>query len=636
MSSPASAQNAGDRTPATSNRAKTTAVAGTLSRILRLNLSTPLRGYVIAATAVIAAALVRALLDRWLDDAPPFVIFVIPVLIAAWYGGTRAGLFATALSLATGWYLFVPPKFYIFKGNVDIAFRLAIFVMVGNAIAIFCSRLRHSQAEAQQNEARFKSTFENAAVGIAHIGHDGRWLRVNGRLCEILGYSAANLEVQTVLAVTAPEDRPLCAQALSQTLLAEKKSHAEELRFSRQDGSVVWVNVTLSAQRDKHHVQEYFIAVIEDISTRRRAEEALRINLWQLQATFDGMVQPAMLAGADGDILAVNSAWVSLFNPEGTPVHRSDWLDNFEFRTAAGAPLEPDQLPFERALAGEVVRDLDLTGRHKATGQIRHFIAGASPVTDAGGKVLAVIATAQDITRRKQTEEELIRSNSVLRQFAYAAAHDLQEPLRNVAISSELLARKYAGQLDERADQLLTTSVEGARRMHRMVQDLLSYTEVIDTKSAVVPLCNSEHAFAQALANVRQAIDESAAEIVCEPLPHVRVLETHAVQVFQNLISNSLKYRRRDQRPLVHVSVQQSGSHHTFSVADNGIGFDPAHAEQIFWLFRRLHTHGDYPGTGIGLAICARIVEHYGGRIWAEASPGSGATFKFTLPGSGE
>jgi light-regulated signal transduction histidine kinase (bacteriophytochrome) len=241
-----------------------------------------------------------------------------------------------------------------------------------------------------------------------------------------------------------------------------------------------------------------------------------------------------------------------------------------------------------------------------------------------------VIFTFHDITERKRAEQALERSNRMLKEFAFAAAHDLQEPLRNVALSCELLARKYKEELDANAVRLIDTSVEGARRMNTMVTDLLDYTKLIDDDVSDVPTIDTAAALHHALANLGRKITETRAVVTHDALPAVAMRETHLVQLFQNLISNSLKYAKPDRPLQVEVMAQQQGGEWVFSVRDNGIGFDPAHASRIFGLFKRLHNRSDYPGTGIGLAICSRIVEHYGGRIWADAIPDVGATFFFT------
>jgi len=237
------------------------------------------------------------------------------------------------------------------------------------------------------------------------------------------------------------------------------------------------------------------------------------------------------------------------------------------------------------------------------------------------------------IQARQALEEsvmELARSNSDLQQFAYVASHDLQEPLRMVASYTQLLAKRYKGKLDADADEFIAYAVDGANRMQRLIQDLLAYSRV-DTQGQVFEPVSVEALAGYALDNVRAAVEESRAVVTHDPLPTVMADERQLLQLLQNLLSNALKFRG-EQPPRVHVSAERRGGEWLFSVRDNGIGIDPQYAERIFAVFQRLHTIAEYPGTGIGLAICKKIVERHGGRIWVESQPGTGSTFYFTLP----
>lgn len=228
--------------------------------------------------------------------------------------------------------------------------------------------------------------------------------------------------------------------------------------------------------------------------------------------------------------------------------------------------------------------------------------------------------------------EELARSNRDLEQFAYVASHDLQEPLRMVAAYTQLLAERYRGKLDENADKYIQYAVDGATRMQRMVQDLLAFSRVGRQGSERNMVdCNS--VLAAALQNLQAAIAENRARIEAAELPSVMADGPQILQLFQNLIGNALKFHGNDS-PRVRIGAQRSGREWIFSVADNGIGIAPEYAETIFVIFKRLHTRTEYPGNGIGLSICKRIVEQQGGRIWVESVPGEGATFRFSLPAS--
>ena len=229
-----------------------------------------------------------------------------------------------------------------------------------------------------------------------------------------------------------------------------------------------------------------------------------------------------------------------------------------------------------------------------------------------------------------QQAQELMRSNSDLQQFAYVASHDLQEPLRVITGFTQLLAKRYQGKLDKDADEYIGHSVEGAMRMQRLINDLLLYSRV-GTQGKPFAHASCEEVLATALANLRVVMEESEAVVTHEPLPEVWCDGEQLVQLLQNLIGNGIKYRNSD-RPRVHVSCRREGSQWLFSVKDNGIGIDSQYAERVFVIFQRLHGRDEYPGSGIGLAICKKIAEHHGGNIWVESELGKGATFYFTMP----
>jgi signal transduction histidine kinase len=226
--------------------------------------------------------------------------------------------------------------------------------------------------------------------------------------------------------------------------------------------------------------------------------------------------------------------------------------------------------------------------------------------------------------------QQLERSNKDLQQFAYVASHDLQEPLRAVGGFLSLLSERCSGQLGEQADRWIIQAVDGAERMRLLINDLLAFARV-DTRGAAMTSIDCSVPVREALDNLSVLIDESGAQIEVGGLPHIVVDRSQLTQVFQNLIGNSIKYKS-DRVPHITIDAEQKGKEWQFSIKDNGIGFDPAHAERIFVIFQRLYTRAEYAGTGIGLALCSRIIERHGGRIWAISEVGTGSTFFFTLP----
>jgi len=243
----------------------------------------------------------------------------------------------------------------------------------------------------------------------------------------------------------------------------------------------------------------------------------------------------------------------------------------------------------------------------------------------------------KEISDRKQAEreirrlnEDLLRSNRELEQFAYVASHDLQEPLRMVSSYTQLLAKRYEGKLDQDAHDFIHYAVDGANRMQRLIQDLLAYSRITTRASPFVPL-DLHEALGEAVANLQTAINESDAMVTNGELPSVNADRTQLVQVFQNLVGNAIKFRKEEDPPRIHVGAERTGSEWIISVKDNGIGIDPQYFNRLFAIFQRLHGKQEYPGTGIGLAICRRIVTRHGGRIWVESASGDGATFHFTM-----
>jgi PAS domain S-box-containing protein len=302
------------------------------------------------------------------------------------------------------------------------------------------------------------------------------------------------------------------------------------------------------------------------------------------------------------------------------------------FRTRFPQPLEE----VRRARLQQGYWEGELTRRRKDGAEIVVAVLWTLR-RDEKGRPSAILEVSNDITARKRAEEslqrtaeELRRSNSDLEQFAYVASHDLQEPLRMVAGFVQLLQRQYTGRLDTEADKYIDFAVDGAKRMQTLINDLLAYSRV-GTRGQEPAPTDSAAALDRALANLLSSIDETAARITHGALPAVRADQVQLVQLFQNLIGNALKFRG-ETPPKIHVDATRQDDRWRFSVSDNGIGIDPQFQRRIFLIFQRLHTREHYPGTGIGLAICKKIVDHHGGRIWVESQAGQGATFYFTLP----
>jgi light-regulated signal transduction histidine kinase (bacteriophytochrome) len=243
----------------------------------------------------------------------------------------------------------------------------------------------------------------------------------------------------------------------------------------------------------------------------------------------------------------------------------------------------------------------------------------------------AALRDANDALERQA--RELMRSNAELQQFAYVASHDLQEPLRMISSYTQLLQRRYGDRFDKEAREFMDFVVDGATRMKQLIEDILAYSR-IGTRGRDFRAVESGSALKKALVNLRGSIEAVGANVTSESLPPVEGDEPQLVQLFQNLIGNALKFTAT-QPAQIHVSAAEKGAEWEFAVRDNGIGIDPQYFERIFMVFQRLHGKGEYPGTGIGLAICKKVIDRHGGQIRVESEPGQGSTFFFTLPRKG-
>jgi len=315
-----------------------------------------------------------------------------------------------------------------------------------------------------------------------------------------------------------------------------------------------------------------------------------------------------------------------------------------EYRGALKAFVEEDRI--QSAASVPLLGRTGVIGvMNLATSSPHYFdAAGLELLTGLGRQIAVGIekarlheAAQRELAERNEAEqelskraEELARSNQELEQFAYVASHDLQEPLRMVSSYTELLGRRYKGKLDADADEFIAYAVEGATRMQTLIGDLLAYSRLGRGEWSVGPVdCSS--VLARALANLGVAIEESHAVVTSDPLPTVPANEAELTQLLQNLISNAIKFRG-ERPPAVQVSARRSGAEWVFAVRDNGIGIAPEHRERIFVIFQRLNPRDRYSGTGIGLAICKKIVDRHRGRIWVESEPGGGSTFLFSIP----
>jgi PAS domain S-box-containing protein len=501
-------------------------------------------------------------------------------------------------------------------------------------IAVYDDITARKDAEAalREGEERFRRTFELAGSGLAHVSLDGRFLRMNPRLCEILGYTEKELAGLSVKDISHPEDRDAADGPRARVIRGEIDSARLEKRYQRKDGSVVWLSVVIALERDAAGRPLYAISVLDDITGRKHTEAALRDSEARFRSTFELAASGIAHVSLDGRFLRVNRPLCGIlrFREDeliGRSVKEISHPDDRDVTDAQRAQVragERESVRFEKRYI-------------RKDGSTVWVSLGVALVRGAGGAPQYEIAMFDDITERKQAEaalheahEELKRSNSDLEQFAYVASHDLQEPLRMVSSYTQLLGRRYGEKFDADAKEFMAYIVDGAARMQQLIQDLLAYSRV-GTKDKDFKPVELAKPLRRAIANLKAAIDESGAAVTHDPLPTLVADEVQLAQLFQNLVGNALKFRSAS-APRIHVGVSERGGFFEFEVRDNGIGIEPQYFERIFMVFQRLHNKSDYPGTGIGLAICKKVVERHGGQMRVESKPGEGSAFIFTLP----
>jgi PAS domain S-box-containing protein len=556
---------------------------------------------------------------------------LIVCIQCAWLMLRRAGRSRARITRAVGWvFVFFclvsiirivillahPPanNDFFHSGLYDalalIAYQILLIMLAFSLALMVNQRLL---VDVKNQEEKFAKAFHSSpyAILITRIS-DGLILDVNRGFEEMSGYLSSDVLGKTTTGLNLwvnPADR----QVVTAELSAKGEVHGREFQFRVKSGgelTCLYYGEILAVNDER-----YVLSSISDITERKRAEKEV-----EHLASFPRLnPQPILEVDASGSITFRNPATLGVLSRLG---------------------LGDDARVF---LPRDMVEILQNLSRQNESSLYREVaVAGAvfGERINMVSELNTVRIYASDITERKRAEEaleetlaDLERSNTELEQFAYVASHDLQEPLRMVSRYTQLLAERYKGRLDGDADEFIGYAVDGATRMQRLIDDLLAYSRVGTQGKPPAPI-PANLALDQALENLKLALAESKAEVKHEPLPTVSVDDVQLTQVFQNLIANAIKFRG-EEPPRIRIAAEARGKEWVFSVRDNGIGIDPQHLERIFILFQCLNPRGKYPGTGIGLAMCKKIILRHGGRIWAESEPGKGSTFYFALPRTG-
>jgi len=491
--------------------------------------------------------------------------------------------------------------------------------------------------ESKESDARYRGLLEAAPDAMVVVDQGGAIVLLNVQAEKQFGYRRDELigqQVTNIIPVGFAERLIADGTRSAAEALSQHIGTGIELSALRKDGSEFPIEIMLSPLESAEGI--LVTAAIRDITVRRAAAE----HLVRMEERYRGLLEAApdamVVVNTTGEIVLLNVQAEKQFG-----YRRDELLGQkvtsiiplgFAERLVADA-----QRSEQDALEQQIGTGLELLALRKDGSEFPIEIM-LSPLTSIEG--MLVTAAIRDISARKKAEvhlqdkvDELRRSNQELTHFADIASHDLQEPLRMVSSFIQLLARRYKGKLDSDADEFIGYAVDGVTRMQRLLQDLLIYSRV-GTKGKELIETSSERALSHALANLGRVIADSGAVVTHDPLPDVLADHIQLIQLFQNLVANAIKYQKPGV-PIVHVSAAKGqGDEWTFSVKDNGLGIEPQYFDRIFGMFQRLHKREDFTGTGIGLAICKKIVERHGGCISVESQLDQGSTFRFGLVGS--
>ena len=451
----------------------------------------------------------------------------------------------------------------------------------------------------------------------------------------IFGYTAQEMIGQPIATIANPASPHEMTDILARIRLGERLDHFQTVRRAKS-GVLVDISLTVSPIRDGSGRIVGASKVAREITSQLRAQAEIAEQRERLRVTLHSIGDAVITTDAGGRITFLNPVAEQLTGwPEADAVTRR--LDEV-FVIINEETRQSVENPAMRALReGTIVGLANHTILVTRGGHEIFIDDSAAPIRNSRGEVIGVVLIFRDITEKRTSQKtlasqttELLRTNADLNQFAYAVSHDLREPLRNIANYAELLVRRYPDSADSDINRFKGFIVQGVSRMETLLNDLLTYSLLGGPQEKPALLLDCNDVLAHALQNLQTSIVESGAVITHDPLPQVVAHESHIAQLFQNLISNAIKYRS-DVAPRVHIRVQRQENEWRFSVTDNGIGIEPIYFQKIFGIFKRLHGKA-VPGTGIGLAICTKVVERYGGRIWVESQPGQGSTFYFSLP----
>ncbi len=590
--------------------------------------------------------------------------FLLVISAASWWAGMWAGILVTCLTVpaltvaasgGTSWF----PSHIDAVGILIFCFISFLVGKVANTRNKIEEVLRTANSELESKVQERTAAVENAntaiqhrfaeleflyaqlPVGLCFLDTNLCFLRINHKLAAINNSPAADHLHRHLKEMMPSTTADVLEPLYRKVLETGDQIHNLEINESNSDDpdqQRTWL-IDCAPVKAADGMVLGLQVILHDITERKRSERLLlrahgevARREKELRTLANAMPQICWVSNADGSVAWYNDRWYEYTGIPHGEIRPGQWE----------ATIHPELLPpiverWKTSLIDCQGLEMELLIRGLDE-RYRWFLVRTIPVLDDEGEIERWFGTSTDIDELKRSREALVASerelrlaNSDLQQFAYSASHDLQEPIRTTALYSQLLQRRYGALLEGDGKKFLDFVCTSAQRMETLVRDLLQYVETAHVEEATMELTAAGDALGDALASLSATLEEAKGKVAIDTLPTLKIRRTHLQQVFQNLLSNALKYRGAEY-PQIHVSAHRHDRQWVLSVQDNGIGIDPAYTESIFGIFKRLHTVDKYPGTGMGLAICQRILERYGGRIWIESELGKGSTFFFTIP----
>ncbi len=489
---------------------------------------------------------------------------------------------------------------------------------------------KNTQDKIEVSEARFETVFKNSSLGIMLLDFDGNFVDANISFLNRLGYSQNEIKRMNILDIIYEEDRDIALEYWKLLIIGSVNKIYKEKRFLKKNKKITWARVTLSIMKISASENIVFGSV-EDLDSQKKSEQALIESEEKFRAVYESSPMGILITKTPGIIYDLNPSFAEMMGYSEVELKGKNLLDITHVSDYQNTKKWMEKI-FNREIQ-TYITEKKYVRKDGTSFWAKAVVSTMNDITDE----IITVSIIENIEKKKKTEDaleqknrELTQINQELEHFAYVASHDLQEPLRTITSFIQILDKRYIHKLDEDAQQFMGFVVEGAKRMQTLIHDLLDYSRInrFNTGYEKIDLNEIFNTINRVL---KDKIESHDALVLSENLPTVYGNRLQLTQVFQNLVDNAIKFKAKKRKPEIIISVNDLGDKWELIFKDNGIGISQEYFQRIFVIFQRLHTHEEYTGTGIGLAICKKIIERHGGEIWVDSKPGKGTAFHLSI-----